>query len=110
MKNFDLSHFLGCCVIGIGIVIAGWLISEELPETPDTTYVPSSYPVITQTQDEHYGNYLSKWQVADYLNIGALDVDALLSSGELDGTYTVIGEDYVFSKAKIDEWIEKRIG
>lgn len=107
MKNFDLSHFLGCCAIGIGIVIAGWLISEELPETPGTTYVPSSYSVMTQTEN---GNYLSIGQVSDYLNIDYTEAEALLSSGELDGTYTLVGENHVFSKAKLDEWMENRIG
>ena len=46
MKNFNLSQFLGCCVIGISIVIAGWLISKELP---NTTQVPSNLSVMTQT-------------------------------------------------------------
>ena len=106
MKNFNLSQFLGCCVIGISIVIAGWLISKELP---NTTQVPSNLSVMTQTQDERYGNYLSKYEVAAYLGITDEDVDKLFTSGELDGTYTMAGANYIFSREKLDEWVEKRI-
>ena len=107
MKNFNLSQFLGCCVISIGIVIAGWLISKELP---NTTQVPSSLSVVTQARDEMFGNYLSKYEVAAYLGITDEDVDSLLASGELEGTYTVAGANYVFSREKLDDWVEKRIG
>lgn len=106
MKNFDLSQFLGCCVIGISIIVAGWLISKELP---NTTHVPSNLSVMTQTQDGQYGNYLSKYEVAAYLSITDEDVDELFSSGELDGTYTVAGANYIFSRDKLDEWVKKRI-
>ena len=106
MKNFNLSQFLGCCVISIGIIVAGWLISEELP---NTTQVPSNLSVVTKTMDELYGNYLCKSQVAAYLNIADDDIDKLLNSGELDGTYTVAGDSYIFSREKLDEWVDKRI-
>lgn len=106
MKNFNLSQFLGCCVINVGIMIAGWLISEELP---DTTYVPSTLSVMTQTQDEMFGDYLSKYEVAAYLGITEEDVDQLFHAGELKGTYMKAGANYVFSRAKIAEWIENRI-
>lgn len=107
MKNFNLSQFLGCCVVSIGIVVAGWLISKELP---NTTQVPSNLSVITQTQDEIFGKYLSKYEVAVYLRITDEDVDKLFNSGELEGTYTLAGAKYVFSREKLDEWIENRIG
>lgn len=107
MKNFNLSHFLGCCVISVGIIIAGWLIGNGLP---GTTQVPSILSVITQEQDEMYGKYLSKYQVAPYLGISEDDVDKLLKSGDLEGTYTEAGENHIFSREKLDEWVEKRIG
>lgn len=107
MKIFNISQFLGCCVISIGIIIAGWLISKELP---NTTHIPSNLSVVSQTQDELYGNYLSKYEVAAYLRITDEDVDKLFHSGELEGTYTVAGANYVFSREKLDEWVENRIG
>ena len=64
-KNFDLSTFLGCCVISIGIIIAGWLISRELP---DTTHVPSSLAVtITDSGYGFKNNQLSNVYGCNYL-------------------------------------------
>lgn len=107
MKNFNLSQFLGCCVISAGIVVAGWLISQELP---NTTQVPSSLSVITKTADEQYGNYFSEYQVAAYLGITNEDVDVLLRTGKLDGTYMTAGENLLFSREKLDEWVKQQIG
>ena len=65
--------------------------------------------VVTQAQDEQYGNYLSKYEVAAYLGITDEDVDQLFASGKLDGTYTVAGVNYIFSREKLDEWVENRL-
>ena len=110
-KNFDISVFLGCCVISIGIIIAGWLISKELP---NTTHVPSSLAVTTaETTYGQYGEYLSKYEVAAYLGITDEDVAALVESfiktGELDKISTEIGANRVFIKSKLDEWMENRV-
>lgn len=106
MKNFNLSQFLGCCVISIGIVVAGWLISEELP---NTTQVPSVLSVTSQTQGEQFGNYLSKYEVAAYLGITDDDVNKLFNAGELKGTYVEAGASCIFIREKLDEWVEKQI-
>ena len=107
MKNFDLSLFLGCCAIAIGIVTAGNTISSELP---DTTQVPSNLSVVTKTVGEkELGNYLSKYEICNYLNISYEDVDEMLESGALEGTYTMVDKSYIFSRQKLDEWVEERI-
>ena len=103
MKNFNISQFLGCCVIGASIIVAGWLISKEMP---DTTQVPSNLSV---TQEERIGKYLSMYEAAVYLSISEDDVDELLKDGELEGTYFVVGENYTFSHEKLDEWVEERL-
>mgnify|MGYP004655694141 FL=1 len=76
---------------------------------PNTTQVPSNLSVVTQAQDEQYGNYLSKYEVAAYRGITDEDVDPLFASGELAGTYTVAGTNYIFSREKLDEWVENRL-
>ena len=106
-KNFDMSLFLGCCVISIGIIIAGWLISKELP---DTTRVPSNLAVTTtDVAYGQFGEYLSEYQLAAYLGITNEDVIALIKSGELEGVSTKLGQNYVFVKSKEDEWMENRV-
>ena len=103
MKNFNLSQFLGCCVIAVSIIIAGSYISEEIP---DTTRVPDSLDVRMQNQYEQYANCLSEYDVAEYFDITDEDVYELINSGELDGTYTMVGERYIFSREKLDEWVK----
>ena len=106
-KNFDISLFLGCCVISAGIIIAGWLISKELPET---THVPSSLAVTTtDSAYGQFGEYLSQYEVAAYLGITDEDVASLIKSGELNGVSTKLGANYVFVKSKVDEWMENRV-
>lgn len=110
-KNFDLSTFLGCCVISVGIIVAGWLISKELP---DTTHVPSSLAVSTSNSTNgQFGEYLSEYQVSAYLGITNEDVTALIESltktGELDSVSTKIGANRVFVKSKLDGWMENRV-
>lgn len=106
-KSFDLSLFLGCCVISVGIIIAGWLISKEMPET---TKVPSNLAVTTTNVESGYefGSYLSKHEVSAYLGITSEDVDTLIQSGELDGVSTRLGANVVFSKEGLDKWMEER--
>ena len=110
-KNFDLSIFLGCCVISVGIIVAGWLISKELPET---THVPASLAVTTtDSAYGQFGEYLSVYEVAAYLGITDEDVtafiDSLIKTGELDSVSTTIGANRVFVKSKLDGWMENRV-
>lgn len=110
-KNFDVSLFLGCCVISVGIIVAGWLISKELPET---TKVPSNLAVTTNSSTYgQYGEYLSKYEVAAYLGITDEDVNSLVESliktGELNKISTEIGANRVFIKSKLDEWMMNRV-
>ena len=106
-KNFDLSLFLGCCVISVGIIVAGWFISKEMPET---TKVPSSL-AITTTDSAYgeFGEYLSKYELAAYLGITDDDVTSLINSGELKDVSTKLGANYVFVKDAVDEWMAERL-
>ena len=103
MKNSGIATFLGSCVIGISIIVAGYLISEELPET---TQVPGYISVDLEDQGEQFDNYMYKSDVARYLCVYEDDIEELLSSGELEGTYFVVGDSYIFIRDKIDEWVE----
>lgn len=106
-KNFDLSLFFGCCAISAGIIVAGWLISKEMPET---TEVPSSLAVTTT--DSKYGEfeeYLSKYELAAYLGITDDDVTSLINSGELKEVSTKLGANYVFVKDAVDKWMAERL-
>ena len=106
MKNFNLSLFLGCCVIGICIIIAGVIVANNLPET---TRVPHGF-VITDgnTPTSTFGEFMSAFEAALFLKIDNSDLDRLIQSGELDGTFTSFPNGYTFSKEKLIQWMERR--
>lgn len=110
MKNFNLSLFLGCCVIGICLVISSVLISNHLPETPEAPYIPSSLSVTTSESDNKLEDFLSEYEASDFLKISYEDLTSLIKSHELDSCFTKINGTYVFSKTALEEWMGNRIG
>lgn len=44
MKYFNLRQFLGCSMIGVCIIIASVIISDNLPVTP---HIPSNLSIST---------------------------------------------------------------
>ncbi len=106
MKNFNLSLFLGCCVIGICIIISSILVSNNLP---DTTHVPSNLAVTTSNSVSEFQDFLSEYEVAAFLRISSDDVSNLIASDEFDAFGTKIGDSYVFSKVALEGWMNDKI-
>lgn len=106
MKNFNWSLFLSSCVIGIAIVIAGRIISINLP---DTTIVPNNLYVTTDSGVSESDEYMSVYEASAFLMMNTDDFIAFINSGELDKTFTVIQGNYVFSKKNLTQWIDGRI-
>ena len=108
MKNFNLSLFLGCCAISIGVIVAGYLIASKLPD-----YISGNFSGTLTGNINEYGQtdieYLSVYEVSGYLRIGYDNLNKLIESGELNGTYTIIEGSIVFSKEKLSEWMKNRI-
>lgn len=109
-KTFNLSLFLGCCVIGICIIIAG----NNLPETaqvPHHLNVSVSDPM---AQAPTLGEYLTQWEAAAFLNMEEYAFIAILDSGELAGTYMTAQGRYergrIFSRQQLTEWMEEQMG
>ncbi len=107
MKNFNLSFFLGCCVIGICIIVSGKLVSNNLP---DTTLVPSNLNVTTSNSVSEFKDFLSENEAAAFLSISSDDVSNLIESGEFITFGTKIGDSYVFSKVALEGWMNGKIG
>lgn len=106
MKNFNLSLFLGCCIIGISIIISSIVVAKNLPST---THVPSSLSVTTSNSVSEFKDFLSESEVAAFLSIDNKDVSELITSGELDAFTTKIGDSYVFSKVALEGWMNDKI-
>lgn len=106
MKKFNLALFLGCCVIGVCIVISANIISTNLP---GTTHVPSSLYVTTSDTVSEFKDYLSVYEVAAFLSISSEDASNLIASGEFDTFGTKIGNSFVVSKIALEGWINNRL-
>lgn len=106
MKNFDLSLFLGCCIIGSSIIISSIIISKNLPAT---THVPSDLSITTSNAVPEFTDFLSESQVGAFLSISDEDVSTLITSGEFNSFATKIGDSYVFSKLALEGWMNDKI-
>ncbi len=103
MKNDGLLKFLGDCMIAVAIIAAGCIIAFHLP---DTTRIPSSLNVNTQSGQAQFGDYLSRYEVAGYLGISSDEADQLIDSGAMDSAIYKIGDTYIISKSALQKWVE----
>ena len=103
MKNDGLLKFLGDCMIAVAIIAAGGIIAFHLP---DTTRIPSSLNVNTQSGQAQFGDYLSRYEVAAYLGISSDEADRLIDSGAMDSAIYKIGDTYIISKSALQKWAE----
>lgn len=108
MKHFNWSIFLGCCAISIGIIIAGYSISNRITSVSHLQGELSLYNTISDDTQE-LGDYLSEYEVGIYLKIDDATFTSLVSSGDLDGTYAAVPGGKIFSKEKLSQWVEARI-
>jgi len=116
MKKFYPSIVVGCLIIAIGIVIAGFKIGRAIETKDFSSHVPGSFEIYNSNVD--YGDYMGEVQAAAYLCMPLETFEEYLQSGKLDGTFAEIratkrdGEDVevfgdlcIFSRAKLDEFM-----
>jgi len=116
MKKFYPSIVVGCLIISIGIVIAGFKIGGAIEHQSFGSPVPGSFEIYNSRGD--YGDYMDEVQAAAYLCIQLETFEKYLQSGKLDGTFVnisapkmdgnevvAVGDLYIFSRAKLDEFM-----
>ncbi len=114
MKSNGLWIFLGCCVLASAIAYAGQEIADQLPESAD---IPDSLYVRTDEGGgtTEYGDYLSVYEAAEYLQLSREMIEELIESGEWDHVaYPVenpypYSVQYIISKAAVQEWADGKI-
>jgi hypothetical protein len=112
MKNW--SVIIGCLILSIGIVIAGFSISNAIQQQTFVNTIPGSIDVNTG-QAASFGDYLNEGEAMEYLRMLPEVFGEYLQSGKLDGTFirtsatktdggevVAFGEPLIFSKAKLD--------
>ena len=126
MDQFSKRHasgrLIGSLVLAAAIVIGCIILANSFARH----YYPSggsSFPSdITARIDSVDSGYLPEWQAVAYIGLGEWEVwQSLIDSGALDGTYVTFettveeGEVHtkegvirVFSKARLDEWMQAK--
>lgn len=114
MKTGGLWIFLGCCVLAASILYAGQGIADQLDSVAD---IPDSLYVTTNEQgkSKEYGDYLSVYEAAEYLQLSREKIEELIESGEWDrvaypteNLYTGHVQ-YIISKTAVQEWVEAKL-
>ena len=120
MKKLDWSVIAGCLIVGIGIVIAGFRIGHTIEYQSFGSPAPGSLEVNLHEDTSFYGDYLNGSEAAEYLRMPWETFDEYLQSGKLDGMfvkigvvktdeyegYSIFGEDYIFSRAKLNAFMD----
>ena len=117
MKKFNWSVVLGCLIISIGIVVAGFSISRVIETKVFDSAVPGSFDIYN-SDVASYGDFLEEHEAVMYLRMNEETFGELLQSGKLDGTFAKVnatkvdgdevvafGHQYIFSKAKLNEYM-----
>ena len=121
MKNLNWSSIIGCLVISIAIVIAGQGIMTAINNTP-VGGVPGSFDIYNHDETA-YGDFLYDFEAANYLKIQPETLEEWIEAGKLKGAYTKVefvandengqiikaGTQYIFSKAKLTEFMNSLI-
>ena len=111
----SVSILVSAALILTGLVILSVTIRDR--PIAGTPHFPSSIEVAMNQDNE----YMSEWQAMGYLYMNDDQFFSLLASGALDGTYALFEASkqthgpsetentYIFSKSKLDEWLNARI-
>ena len=102
MKNFNLTLFLGCCVISAGIITAGIIIADQLDDTPSDPSVIAAGVIASFV-------YLTKDEAAAFLRIAPDDLMELVRDRAMDNAFAIVQGNYVFSREQLIYWMEGQI-
>jgi len=111
--EFNLALFLGYCVIGIAIVIAGILISNRVPPDMQGHFTGHFSGNIRNNNDEislELPDFFGIATASSYLAIPSHSLFELIRySGEMQGTFTELGGTYIFSRERFLNWLESQM-
>lgn len=102
MDKENIIRLLSSLIISIGIIIAGYFISNALSTiTIPNPAFPHSINVIDDSDEE----FMSIFQAASYLKMDYNLFKELVDSGEFASTYVILNGDYVFSRSRLDDYL-----
>jgi len=100
-RNFNWALFLGCCVIALGISVAGGRIANQIPHVMHGNFSGSFMSGTGHVQESEF---MSEWQAASFLMLNQDEFSELIQSGALSGTYTVFQVE-----RRVWQWIDEAL-
>jgi len=96
--NSSWALLLGCCVIALGIFLAGGRVADRIPHSMHGSFhgIFNTESHMPEPQD-----FMSSWSAAQFLQLQQEQLMSLVAAGELAGTYTVF---QVEERMWLDSW------
>ena len=95
-QNPNMALFYGCCIIALGIVIAGLVIARQIPDVMHGS-LHGSFSGTLIDGGGSQREFMNEWEAAGFLSMTIEQFRSLVESGELGGTYAVFQvEQYVW--------------
>ena len=88
VQSFNTALFLGCCIMALSILISAIVIANNLPNSLHGNL----HGNLTGTFIDGGGSFrefMSEWEAARFLGLWHEDLESIIESGELSGTYTI---------------------
>ena len=106
-QNPNIVLFLGCCVVALGIVIAGFVIAGQIPDVMHGS-LHGSFSGTLVDGGGSQREFMSEWEAAGFLLMTIEQFRSLAESGELTGTYAVFQvERYVWEWEVLEFYAER---
>ena len=112
MQKFNWSAVVGCLILAVAIIIASQGVMNAIGSIP-TSSVPGSFEIYNHDDKITDGDFLRDYEAAAYLKVEQETLLKWVQVGKLKGAYTQIeiadGTEYIFSKAKLIEYMNNLI-
>ena len=103
-QSFNTALFLGCCIMALSILISSIVIANNLPNSLHGNLHGNLTGTFIDGGDS-FREFMSEWEAARFLGLWHEDLESIIESGELSGTYTIFQVERNIMVAYSGEWI-----
>ena len=105
-QNFNMALFLGCCMVALSILVAGLVIARQIPDSLHGS-LHGSFSGTLIDSGGSFREFMSEWEAANFLMISDRELERIIESGELSGTYAVFQVERIILRAseRSREWV-----
>ena len=105
-QNVSAALFRGCCVIALSIVIAAFVIARQIPHSLHGN-LHGIFSGTLMDGGGSFRDFMSEWEAANFLMMSPEQLERIIESGELRGTYTTFQIEHMVWRGpeRPGEWI-----